>query len=131
MSAVAAVQAAMVAALRGDATVAATASGVFDGPPARAAFPYVAIGETLARDWSAKGMTGRELNLAVIAWDEGGRAARLHALAAAAEAAIEGMARELDGWRIVSLVFVRSRVVRDPRGPWAAIIEFRARAVAG
>jgi hypothetical protein len=125
MSAVQAVQAALVAALTGHAGLAGV--GIFDGPPARAAFPYVAIGESVTGDWSHKTGKGREQRLAITIWDDGQSAARLHGLMAEAECAIEGMARELDGHRLVSLVFLRSRIIRDAGGPWAGLIEFRAR----
>ena len=127
MSASEAVQAALVAALNGHAALATAVSGVFDGPPARAAYPYVAIGESLTADWSHKSGRGREHRLAITIWDDGESAARLHGLMAEAETAIETMARDLDGHRVVSLVFLRSRILRDADGPWAGLIEYRAR----
>lgn len=123
-----AVQAALVAALRvglGDRV-----TGVFDGPPAGAVLPYAAIGETVTSGWGAKGLDGREHRIAVILWDEGGRPARLHALMAVAETAIEGMAAELAGHRIVGLLFLRARLVRDAGKPWAGLVEYRVRTVA-
>jgi hypothetical protein len=117
-----AVQTALVAALG-----ALEVSGVFDGAPARAAYPYAVIGEAVSSDWSHKSGRGREHRLAVTIWDDGASAARLHGLMADAEDAIEGMARDLGGHRVVSLVFLRSRIVRDADGPWAGLIEYRAR----
>jgi hypothetical protein len=46
---------------------------------------------------------------------------------AEAEEAVDGIGPELDGHRIVSLAFLRSRVIRDADGPWAGIVEYRAR----
>jgi hypothetical protein len=40
---------------------------------------------------------------------------------------VVGMARDLDGWRVASVTFVRAIVVRDPAGPWAGLIEHRVR----
>jgi len=122
-----AVQAALVASLENHSTLAAEISGVFDGPPPRAAFPYVAIGGGASADWSTKSARGREHRVAVTLWDDGDSPARLHRLIAAAEDAIEAMDPELDGHRIVSVAFLRSRVVRDPDGPWAGIVEYRVR----
>ena len=34
------------------------------------------------------------------------------------------------GWRLVTMQFVRSHIVRPPREPWASIVEFRARLLA-
>jgi hypothetical protein len=130
MSAASALQSALVGALKGHAPLMNIASGVFDGPPARAAFPYVAIGEGVSGDWSSKTTKGREHRLAIIVWDDGQSAARLHGVMAEAEAAIEAMPGELDGHRVASLSFVRSRVRRDPAGPWAGVVEYRVRTVA-
>lgn len=127
MSAAEAVQAALVAALQGHAALANLVSGVFDGPPARAAYPYVAIGEGATLDWSHKSGRGREHRLAITIWDDGESASGLHGLMGEAETAIEAMARDLAGHRIVSLVFLRSRILRDADGPWAGLIEYRAR----
>lgn len=127
MSAESELQAALVAALSDADGLSGVATGVFDAPPARAAFPYVVIGDGIAFDWSHKTGRGREHRLAVNIWDDAGRAARLHALIAATEAAIEAIPPALPGSRIVSLVLVRSRILRTPGGPWAGLVEYRAR----
>ena len=99
-------------------------SGVFDGPPARAAFPYVAIDAGSESDWSHKSGEGREVLVATTLWDD--QPARLHLLADAIEVAVLG-SEALDGWQLVSLRMMRRRVVRDVAGPWAAVVDFRAR----
>jgi hypothetical protein len=55
-----AVQAAIVAALNASSSLSDEISGVFDGPPPRARFPYVAISDGLVTDWSTKTEPGRE-----------------------------------------------------------------------
>jgi hypothetical protein len=127
MSAAMELQAALVAALRAGDGISGMVSGVFDGPPARATFPYAVIGEGLTFDWSHKTGRGREHRLAVTIWDEAGRAARLHALISAVEAAIEALPAALPHHRIVSLVLLRSRILRPAGGPWAGMTEYRAR----
>jgi hypothetical protein len=102
-------------------------AGIFDGPPARAPYPYVALDAGSERDWSHKSGEGREVALAVTLWDE--QPARLHQLADAIEARVRGLS-EVDGWQLVSLRLIRRRVVRDVAGPWAAAIDFRARLLA-
>ena len=99
-------------------------TGVYDGPPARAAYPYVVIDAGNESDWSHKNGTGRELLVAVTIWDE--QPVRLQALADAVEAAVEGTGSPL-GWSLVSLRFLRRRTIRDVAGPWATAIDFRAR----
>ena len=62
--------------------------------------------------------------MAVTLWDE--QPARLQALADAVEAAVTGSGSPA-GWSLVSLRFLKRRIVRDVAGPWAAAIDFRAR----
>ena len=122
-----AVQAAVIAALQGHAPIAGVVSGIYDGPPVRAAWPYLVIEYGSTSDWSHKSGRGREHRIGITIWDDGDSPARLHRLMAEAEMAIEGGARDLDGHRIASLVFLRSRVVRDVDGPWAGFVQYRVR----
>lgn len=127
--ATAAVQAALVATLRGHSPLADTAGGIFLGPPARAAYPYVAIGGAASGDWSHKTASGREHRLTVSVWDDD--ASRAMRLSGEIEGAIEAMERDVEGHRIVSLTLVRTRMLRERGdGPWAAIVEYRARTLA-
>ena len=127
--AVAAVQAALVTAIEANAALMAELTGVYDGPPPRAAFPYLSIAGGGSSDWSTKTARGRELRIGLTLWDDGGEAGRMHRLMALIEDAAPGIARDLPGWRVASIVFVRSLVARDPAGPWAGLIEFRVRAM--
>ena len=123
MSAGGALQAAAAAALDGITEL----TGVYDGPPARAPYPYAVIDAGLESDWSHKSGAGREVAVALTLWDE--QPVRLHQLADAAEAALSELAT-VEGWQLVSLRMVRRRVVRDVAGPWAAAVDFRARLLA-
>lgn len=123
MSAGGALQAAIVSALAGVDGLA----GVFDGPPARAPFPYATVDASAESDWSHKSGDGREVGAAVTVWDD--QPARLHGLADAVEAAVRGVTA-VAGWKLVTLRLVRRRVVRDVAGPWAAAVDFRARMLA-
>lgn len=127
MSAASEVQAALVATLRDSSALGAGLSGIYDGAPARAAFPYLVIEESESRDWGTKDRRGREHRLAVTIWDEGLNPTRLHMLMAEAEAAIEAMPGDLGANWLASLVQLRTRIVRDPEGPWAGAILYRAR----
>jgi len=123
MSAGGALQAAIASALTGVDGL----TGVFDGPPARAAYPYVALDATTETDWSHKSGVGREVMVAITLWDD--QPVRLHALADGIEAAIEAVG-PVAGWQLVTMQLVRRRVVRDVAGPWAAAVDFRARMLA-
>lgn len=102
-------------------------AGRHEERPIQAAHPHAVLGTGAERDWSHKSGAGRELILALTLRDKGEGAARLRALAAAAETAIEGLGGELDGWRLVSLHFLRGQVRAEANGEWAARSEYRAR----
>ena len=123
MSAGGALQSAIAAALGGVEGL----TGVFDGPPARVAYPYVALDATTETDWSHKSGAGREVMVAITVWDD--QPVRLHGLADAVEAAVEAPG-PVAGWQLVTMQLVRRRVVRDVAGPWAAAVDFRARMLA-
>ncbi len=122
-----AVQAAIAEALRNSGSVMAAVSGVYDGPPPRAAFPYIAISDGSSGDWSTKTAPGREIRATLTVWDDGEEPARLYGLMHEVEQAVAGIERDLDGWRVASVAFARSFVVRDPAGPWAGLVEHRIR----
>lgn len=123
MSAGGALQTAIAGALNAIADL----TGVFDGPPARAAYPYAAIDATTESDWSHKSGAGREVMVGIAVWDD--QPVRLHSLADAVEAQIEALPG-IAGWQLVTLRLTRRRVLRDVAGPWAAAIDFRARMLA-
>lgn len=98
--AVQALQAAAVAAILAHPVLNAQISGVYDGPPPNAAFPYVAVTDGLTSDWSTKTEAGREIRLALTVWDDGESATRLARLMGHVEDAVMAMPSDLDGWRI-------------------------------
>jgi hypothetical protein len=123
MSAGAALQAAPAAAIGAVGEL----TGVFDGPPARAAYPYAAIDASTESDWSHKSGAGREVLVAVTLWDD--QPARLQVLGDAVEAKVLAAAVDA-GWQLVSLKLIRRRTIRDVAGPWATAVDFRARMLA-
>jgi hypothetical protein len=123
------VQTALVAALEAHPAI-ATTCGVYDGPEPRAVFPYIAVTDSLVADWSTKTAIGRELRMAVTVWDDGEEATRLHDLMGHVEDAVAALPRDLPGWRVASIVFLRSLISRDAAGPWAGLVEYRLRLLA-
>ncbi len=123
MSAGGAIQTAIATALDSLAGLA----GVFDGPPARASYPYVTIDAATETDWSHKSCEGREVLVGLTVWDD--QPVRLHGLADSVEARVASVSG-LSGWQLVTMRLMRRRVLRDVAGPWAAAIEFRARMLA-
>ena len=136
--AVQALHAAMIAGLGADPAITDLVSGVHDAPPPRAPFPYLSMAPAAAADWSHKTGAGRELSVAVAVHDGGGPGApaRVHAIAAAVEAAFDPFASAPNfnlapalttaGWQLASFTYRRTRFARDPAGPWSALIEWRA-----
>jgi hypothetical protein len=107
---------------------------VYDGPPLQAAFPYAVVETDLVTGWGHKTGCGFEVRLAVTVFDEGERRARLRSIAEQMHGAVEGLGGQIGGWKLVSLVMLRERLV-SPRSPgatarWAAVIEYRARMLA-
>jgi hypothetical protein len=125
MSAAEELAAAAVAALR-----AIDGLGIYDGPPVQAVAPYAIVETGPEIDWSHKSGAGRELRLAVTLRDKGERPERIRRMAAAAEAAVAGIGQDLGAWRVVTLRFQRSRLIRDRSGEWVGVMEFRARVLA-
>lgn len=123
MSAGGALQAALANALAGELTL----TGIYDGPPARAAFPYVVIDAGSEGDWSHKSGAGREVLVALTLWDE--EPARLTEVADRVEMLAADFGA-VAGWKLVTMRLMRRRTVRDVAGPWAVAIDFRARLLA-
>lgn len=114
------VQAALRAALAGIAPV-------FDAVPVDAAAPYVTVGPDSVSDWSSKTGQGREHRVSIGVWDDAPGVARVKTLLAQVEAAVLPLTSEDGGWRVASVLFVRSFVTRDPEGWSHGVAEFRIR----
>lgn len=102
-------------------------TGVHEERPVQAAFPYAVVETRAELDWSHKSGVGREVRLGIVVRDGGESSARVRGLVADAEAAVEGLNGEIEGWRLVSLVFVRGRLVAEAKGAWRAESEYRGR----
>lgn len=127
-SALIAVQAALVAQLRAAPGLAAL-RGVYDAPPPQAAYPFIAFGERQTRDWSHSAAPGREVRLSLCVCDDGESPARLLALIAASEAAVDALPRDLPDWRIASVALLASQIVPSPPRAAQGVIDYRFRLV--
>ncbi len=102
---------------------------VFEGAGARGTVPFLALREWSESDWGTKDRAGRELRIGVVVRDEGESGARAVALGAAAEAALLSLPGEA-GWRVVTVVPVRSALLNEGAGRWAALVDVRVRMMA-
>jgi hypothetical protein len=105
-------------------------TGVHEAAPVQAAVPCATVDAGLETDWGHKSGAGRELRLTVTLRDQGERPRRLRALAADVQQALGGLGPDLSGWRLVTLVFVRSICAPDGTGKWVLALDFRARLLA-
>lgn len=126
-SAIEAVQESMMGALQSHEPLMEEITGIYDGPPPRAVFPYLAMATGASIDWSHKSGFGRELSLAITVHDDGASAARLHQLMALVEEALGGGLDDPDGWKIVTFGFRRTRISRSAINPWSGVVEYRVR----
>ncbi|MGL4542145.1 MAG: DUF3168 domain-containing protein, partial [Polymorphobacter sp.] len=124
------VQKLLVAALRQDSALAVLVQGIFDGVPAAAQFPYVTLGPDLTSDWSSKTSRGHEHRVSLSVWDEAAGTARAKSVLAAIEDAVRQLAGAIDAHQIVSVLFLRSFVTKNPDGATQGVIEFRIRSAA-
>lgn len=126
MSAERVLQSAVLTALRGVAGL----NGVYVASPVKATVPFAELGDLLSADWSVKDRPGREVRLIVTVRDAGDGPARAQALAETVGTAIEALPRDVDGWRVASVVLVRSRLGGATGGRWSASVEYRVRVLA-
>ncbi|WP_375397138.1 DUF3168 domain-containing protein [uncultured Sphingomonas sp.] len=120
---------AVLAAMQDDPALAAALNMVADGPVPGATPPWAELGPVVAVDWGSKDRRGREVQVGIVIHDRIDRRQRIHDLVAATGAAIEAMPRDMDGWRLASLAFVRLRVAGEAPARWTATIEYRARLI--
>jgi hypothetical protein len=124
MAALSAVRAGVLSALRGAPDL--TGLRVLD-EPGKAAVPFVQLRDLTASDWGTKDRAGREVRVGVTVRDMGDLPARAEALGRAAEAALLALPRDLDGWRVASVVPTRSAMVSEGERRWAALVDVRVR----
>lgn len=118
-----------------EAALAALASvdglaGRHEARPLQAAFPYATVETGLESDWSHKSGAGREVRLTVVVRDAGERPERLRRLIQESESALAAIDGSMAGWRMISFVFLRSRLLPEAERRWAGVLDYRARLLA-
>ena len=115
--------------LTGDSAVLALlgAPRVYDDVPQGTAFPYLTLGQSLARDWSTGTDEGSEHILTLHVWSQARGKKEAHAIMGALRTALHDQALTLSGHRLVNLRHEHSEVRRDPDGDTIhGIARFRA-----
>jgi hypothetical protein len=118
---------ALIEALRADATLTAQVNRVYDGFPAKATPPALIVGECIGADWGTKDRPGRELRIGLTIEDDIETPTRIGGIMASADAAVQALPSPVAGWEIGSLRLVRSRLLRNNRGLWSALLDYRIR----
>jgi hypothetical protein len=123
-------RAALIAWLRADPALVVELNIVGEEAPARASLPWLGIAASASADWSVKDAAGREVRVAFEYHYRGDDPATGVTVAQAIEDRIAALPRPQDGFDIVSIVFLRSRVEQRPGNIRAALVEYRFRLLA-
>ncbi len=102
-------------------------SQVADGRPIQAGDAAAVLEMGPEGDWGHKSGGGAELRFAVTIVCGGERPGRARGLLGAARERLEAMGPDLGGWRMVTLVMVRSRTLREDGPRWRGTVDYRAR----
>jgi hypothetical protein len=102
-------------------------SGVSDGAPIQAGDAHATVDMGPETDWGHKSGEGAELRLALLIRCGGEQAQRVRELTERCRAAMEGLGPAVGAWRLVTMIRLRSRIVRVPGPGWTGIVEYRAR----
>lgn len=113
MSAELAARAAILAALRDDATLMGLVNQVADGEPVKASPPWLLVGGTEARGWGARGVDGVTLRQTIELALRGDQRAAVTAILDRVDQLLPGMDGDLGDWRTTHLTFERSRIRRS------------------
>jgi hypothetical protein len=128
MSAALALQAALFAALRSDAALAALTGGrIHDAAPQDTGFPHLALADLASVDASDSAGAGAEHFATFLVWSRaGGRRETLEILGAMS-ACLDGAALPLAGHHLVSLAVERTETRREPDGrTFRGLMQLRA-----
>lgn len=122
-------RAALLAWLQADEELNGSLNAIVEEVPSRTALPWLAIAASASTDWSAKLLTGREIRVALELHYRGDDPLAEAGLLSAIERRVDSMPTDGPGFRIASLVFLRSRAEQRGEARRAALIEYRARVI--
>lgn len=113
IGAAAGLQEAVFAALKNDGVLNALFSGVYDEAPAGSAYPYVAMGETNAREGGVKATSGAEISFDLLVWSDEPSQMQVKELMAAVETSLEEADLSLPGFDLITLRLTSATVVKQ------------------
>ena len=116
--------------LRADPALENELNAIAEEAPLRASAPWLGIAASASTDWSAKGLKGREVRLALELHLRGDDPATGSAVLSAIENRIESLPSQQAGFQIVTTHFLRARAEQRPTNLRAALLEYRFRLLA-
>jgi hypothetical protein len=100
---------------------------LYDDVPQSPAYPYLTLGQSTVRDWSAGGDGGDEHTLTLHVWSRAGGRREAHEIMGALKIALHDAALTLSGHRLVNLRHELSEARRESDGDtYHGIVRFRA-----
>jgi hypothetical protein len=124
-----ALQQAIFARLTADATLLALLGGarVYDDVPQGADFPYLTLGQSIARDWSTGSEDGHEHVLTLHVWSRANGKREAVEILGTVRTALHDTALTLSGHRLINLRHEHTEARRDPDADiYHGIARFRA-----
>lgn len=125
-----ALRAALIDHLASDPLIAPQLCTITEEAPARASLPWLAIVASAGADWSHKTGEGREIRLALELQTRGDEPATANALVQQIENRVAAMPADQQGFRVASILFLRSRVEQRGGTTRAVLLEYRFRLLA-
>jgi hypothetical protein len=116
--------------LASDPGLAAQLNSITEEVPSRTSLPWLALVASASADWSCKSNVGREVRIALELHCRGDRPDAAGDLIAAIEQRVENMPPDQDGFRIVTLHFLRARAEQRGESTRAILLEYRFRLLA-
>jgi Protein of unknown function (DUF3168) len=116
--------------LASDPALSARLNAITEEAPSRTSLPWLALVASASADWSCKSNPGREVRIALELQCRGDQAADAAELVQAIEHRIEDMPPDQDGFRIVTIQFLRARAEQRGESRRAILLEYRFRLLA-
>jgi hypothetical protein len=127
MSAVLALRAVVLVALRDDAGLMALVNAVEDGSAVKVSAPAALLGAFVATEWGAKGVRGLSVRVPVTLIDRTDGTQRLSDAAARVDAVMDGLPATAGDWRIGTVLLNGARTLRSADGQWTMAIDYLVR----
>ena len=100
---------------------------IYDQPPQETSYPYLALGQSVVRDWSTGTETGEEHILTVHVWSRASGMRETQEIMGALRAALNDAALTVEGHRLINLRHEFSDARADPeRDLHHGIVRYRA-----